>query len=315
MESYTLQLVDNTAELKLAVDNMRRVNVQLSAKMIGNHQIRPGIYDLLQKVRGGKGRGPLSSNLPSENILLGIGSKRIAGTGRTAGIRAKKLAQQGVVESKDSAQSYLVGASREGGGGSDLTFLKNAIGQEIAFTVVKGGGARANLLATNRQRRQKLMDAAASRVGADLPISALMHKRKRESEELEKAKKRSKTSTNNAPTTLDFLTNNLGLTEREAKMEEERQREIVLDDDDKDYDDQVDGKDGIILTDGIEELQALTDEERHAKFQALYKLEMERQRKVLNLEAEKGNDGLSLPQLTAEDATDVEDASVIWEDG
>lgn len=314
MESYSLQLVDNTAELKLAVDNMRRVNVQLSAKMIGNHQIRPGIYDLLQKVRGGKGRGPLSSNLPSENILLGIGSKRIAGTGRTAGIRAKKLAQQGVVESKDSAQSYLVGASREGGG-SDLTFLKNAIGQEIAFTVVKGGGARANLLATNRQRRQKLMDAAASRVGADLPISALMHKRRRESEELEKAKKRNKTSTNNAPMTLHFLTNNLGLTEREAKMEEERQREIVLDDDDEDYDDQVDGKDGIILTDGIEELQALTDEERHAKFQALYKLEMERQRKVLNLEAEKGNDGLSLPQLTAEGATDVEDASVIWEDG
>jgi hypothetical protein len=310
MESYTLQLVDNTAELKLAVDNMRRVNVQFSAKMIGNHQLRPGIYDLLQKVRGGKGRGPLSSNLPSENILLGIGSKRIAGTGRTAGIKAKKLAQQGVVESTDSAQSYLVGA-REG---SDLTFLKNAIGQEIAFTVVKGGGARANLLATNRQRRQKLMDAAASRVGADLPISALMQKRKRESEELEKAKKRNKT-TNNAPTSLDFLKNNIGRTEREAKMEEERQREIVLDDDDDDYDDQADGKDGIILTDGLRELQALTDEERHAKFQALYKLEMERQRKVLNLEAEKGTDGLSLPHLTSEDATDVEDNGVIWEDG
>ena len=313
METYTLQLVDNTAELKLAVDNMRRVNVQLSAKMIGNHQLRPGIYDLLQKVRGGKGRGPLSSNLPSENILLGIGSKRIAGTGRTAGIKAKKLAQQGVVvESTNSAQSYLVGA-REGS--SDLTFLKNAIGQEIAFTVVKGGGARANLLATNRQRRQKLMDAAASRVGADLPIYALMQKRKRESEQLEKAKKRSKTGTNNSHTTLDFLSNNLGLTEREANMEKERQGEIALDDDDEDYDGQADDKDGIIVTDGVEELQALTEEERHAKFQALYKLEMERQRKVLNLETEKGTDGLSLPQLTAEDCTDMEDSGVIWEDG
>jgi transcription initiation factor TFIIE subunit alpha len=308
--TYTLQLVDNAKELKLAVDNMRRVNVQFSAKMIDNHQLRPGIYDLLQKVRGGKGRGPLSSNLPSENILLGIGSKRIAGTGRTAGIKAKKLAQQGVVESTDSAQSYLMGANE----GSDLTFLKNAIGQEIAFTVVKGGGARANLLATNRQRRQKLMDAAASRVGADLPIYALMQKRKREAEELEREKKKNKTTTN-APPGLDFLKNNIGLTEREVRMEEDRQRDIVLDDEMEDYGDQAEGKDAIILADGVQEMHALSDEERRAKFQGLYKLEMERQRKVLNLEADKGADGLSLPQLTAEDSTDIEDSGVNWEDG
>jgi transcription initiation factor TFIIE subunit alpha len=310
IETYTLQLVDNTRELKLAVNNMRRVNVQLSAKMIDNHQLRPGIYDLLQKVRGGKGRGPLSSNLPSENILLGIGSKRIAGTGRTAGIKAKKLAQQGVVVSTDWAQAFLVGA-REG---SDLTFLKNAFGQEIAFTVVKGGGARANLLATNRQRRQKLMDAAASRVGADLPIYALMQKRKREAEEMEREKKKNKT-TNNAPKSLDFLKNNIGLTEHEVRMEEDRQRDIVLDDEVEDYGDQADGKDAIILAEGVQEMHALSDEERHAKFQGLYKLEMERQRKVLNLEVDKSADGLSLPQLTAEYSTDVEDSSVNWEDG
>jgi hypothetical protein len=299
MATYTLQLVDNTKELKLAVDNMRRVNVQLSAKMIDNHQLRPGIYDLLQKVRGGKGRGPLSSNLPSENILLGIGSKRIRGTGRTAGIKAKKLAQQGVVESTE---------------GSDLTFLKNAFGQEIAFTVVKGGGARANLLATNRQRRQKLMDAAASRVGADLPIYALMQKRKREAEELERKKKKNKTTTN-APTNLDFLVNNIGLTEREVRMEEDRQRDIVLDDEIEDYGDQDGGKDAFILADDVQEMHALSDEDRRAKFQGLYKLEMERQRKVLNLEADKSADGLSLPQLTAEDSTDVEDSGINWEDG
>jgi transcription initiation factor TFIIE subunit alpha len=86
LETYTLQLVDNTRELKQAIDNLRRVNVQLSAKFIGNHQMRAGIYDLLQKVRG-KGKAPITSNLPSENFSLGIGSKRLAGTGRTAGIK------------------------------------------------------------------------------------------------------------------------------------------------------------------------------------------------------------------------------------
>lgn len=77
--TYTLSLVDNTKDLRLAVDNMRRVNVQLSGKMIGNQQLRTGIYDLLQKIRG-KGKQPITSNLPSENFALGIGSKRLAGT-------------------------------------------------------------------------------------------------------------------------------------------------------------------------------------------------------------------------------------------
>ncbi len=37
--------------LKLAMDNIRRINVQFSSKMVGNQQIRNGIYDLIQKVR------------------------------------------------------------------------------------------------------------------------------------------------------------------------------------------------------------------------------------------------------------------------
>ncbi|KAL3905595.1 MAG: hypothetical protein SGARI_004384 [Bacillariaceae sp.] len=65
-EEYTLQLIDNTKDLKLAIDNMRRVNVQLSGKMIGSQQLRAGVYDLLQKVRG-KGKDPITSNLPSES--------------------------------------------------------------------------------------------------------------------------------------------------------------------------------------------------------------------------------------------------------
>ena len=91
--SYTLELVDNTKDLKLAMDNMRRVSAQLSTKMVGNYQLRPGICDLIKKVRGkSMQKGPLSNNLPSENRALGVGSKRLAGTGRTAGIKAKKLA-------------------------------------------------------------------------------------------------------------------------------------------------------------------------------------------------------------------------------
>ena len=73
--TYTLQLVDNEKDLKIAMDNLRRLNIQLSAKSIGNQQLRPGIYDLLQKVRG-KGKAPITSNLPSGNLCLGIGSKR-----------------------------------------------------------------------------------------------------------------------------------------------------------------------------------------------------------------------------------------------
>ena len=54
------------------------VNVQLSGKTVGSQQLRAGIYDLIQKVRG-KGKAPITSNLPSENFALGRGSKRIEG--------------------------------------------------------------------------------------------------------------------------------------------------------------------------------------------------------------------------------------------
>ena len=161
--SYILQLVDNAKDLKQAEENIRRVRVQLSAKMIGNFQLRAGIYDLLQNVRGGKNVGVgggikpqvLSSNLPSDNIEKGIGTKRLAGTGRTAGTKAKK-------------NKLLEGATRTEEG-SEVTYLKNYKGEEIGFEVAKGSGARANLLATKTRRRSKLLDAAASRVWAGIP--------------------------------------------------------------------------------------------------------------------------------------------------
>merc|ERR1712238_347632 len=180
-ENYTLQLLDNTKDLKLAMDNMRRVNVQLSAKMVGNQQRRPSIYDLLQKVR--IKNNPLTSNLPSDNRAMNIGSKRLEGTGRTAGIKAKKGKNIG-------------GAKRtEEGAEDDLTFLKNAMGQQIAFEVEKGGGARANLLATRARKRERLLDAAACRIGVELDLIsqlALKHKKKKEKKKKKKGEGKKK---------------------------------------------------------------------------------------------------------------------------
>ena len=145
-ETYTLQLVDNSKNLKEAVDNLRRVTVQLSAKTIGNHQLRAGIYDLLQKVRGKGKSSPITSNLPSENFALGIGSKRLAGTGRTAGIKARKLEQQGVADSASSAKNYLVGGGSRSAEGSDLMFLKNVLHETVSLDVERRIKAKACFL-------------------------------------------------------------------------------------------------------------------------------------------------------------------------
>ena len=70
-------------------------------------------------------------------------------------------------------------------------FLKSAHGHEIQFTVEKGGGARAQVLATVRtNRKRKLLDTAASRVGVSLPIPIRVEealKRKAEEEERKEA--------------------------------------------------------------------------------------------------------------------------------
>eukprot|EP00565_Helicotheca_tamesis_P004037 CAMPEP_0185732902 /NCGR_PEP_ID=MMETSP1171-20130828/17872_1 /TAXON_ID=374046 /ORGANISM="Helicotheca tamensis, Strain CCMP826" /LENGTH=489 /DNA_ID=CAMNT_0028402507 /DNA_START=127 /DNA_END=1593 /DNA_ORIENTATION=- len=282
--TYTLQLLDNTRDLRLAMDNMRRVNVQLSTKMIGNQQLRAGIYDLLQKVRS-KGKGPLTSNLPSENRALGIGSKRLAGTGRTAGIKAKKLAQQGVATTATGVRRYLGGATRTEEG-SDLTFLKNAMGQEIAFEVEKGGGARANLLATKTKQRSKLMDAAASRVGVSVDIAtALLEAQRRERKRArgeggdESENKKQNTSAANLPGTLFFLRNNIG--RKGFVDEEERERRRLLEEEDEtDDEEEVEGG-AVVVMDDADELRAMPEEERRMVFQSHYKEEKQRQLALL----------------------------------
>lgn len=281
IETYTLKLVDNRTTLNEAVDNLRRLNVQLSAKFIGNTQLRSGIYDLLQKVRG-SGKSPITSNLPSENFALGIGSKRLAGTGRTAGIKAKKLEQQGVATSAAQAKNYLVGSEgSKQSGDKDLMFLKNAMGHEIQFTVERGGGIRAQLLATKKQRKRKLLDAAASRVGVSLPLYILLQEtsrmRKQKEEEDEKEGMSTQKKQKVAIQTLEFLRDNIGRYEeelanqelREAELEEGRKDVFAVYVDDE-----------MVLCDETAELKQLADEERLIAFQEQYKMEVTRQEQL-----------------------------------
>ena len=213
------------------MDNLRRVHVQLSSKVDMNTvPLRPGIFDLLQKIHTGKGAEPITSNLPSENISIGIGSKRIAGTGRTAGILLKKQQKQGIV-SADGQHLGGPGGGRRKNDEDELTFLKNAIGQEIGFELEKGGGARANLLATKGRIRNKLVDAAAMKVGVDLGLVARVvivererQKRKREEkkkEEEEGGKKKKK-----ANQELYFLQDSLGMGGAELSKEEKEKRRL-----------------------------------------------------------------------------------------
>lgn len=131
--SYTLKIVDNSEALRQASSNLRRVKSQLSTKMIGKQQLRMGIYDLLQKVRGVTSvSGPLPSNLPSENRAANQGSKRIAGTGRT-GTNIKKQVQ-GIGEKDDGRIRKHPGRSI-GDTDDDLIFLKNAIGRPQTFWI------------------------------------------------------------------------------------------------------------------------------------------------------------------------------------
>jgi len=321
VSTYTLQLVDNAKDLKDAVDNMRRVHVQLSGKMIGSSQLRPSIYDLMQKARV-KGN-TLTSNLPSENFSLGIGSKRLAGTGRTAGIKAKKRAQL-------HATAAVIGTAKLKD--DSVVFLKNAIGQEIRLVVEKGGGARAQVLATNRRRKRKLMDAAASRVGASLPvhwqlrvIAAAVAKNKQDAEDakqllLQQQQQQETDSSDGADGSKDkdkkkvikpvskelhFLNNNIGRPKRKRVQMKDQPDEAGDDDEDDYYNNNE--EDGMVLVDDTLELLSMTDEERKTAFQAQYKMEMGRQAKLFHLEP----DGLKAggpPSLKDEE-------NVVWEDG
>jgi hypothetical protein len=336
---------------------MRRVRVQLSSKTLmyggsgggGSGQqpattiiLRPGIFDLLQKVRSStnsnnsnnnanaKGGGgsipgePITSNLPSENMSMGIGSKRIAGTGRTAGILLKKQQKQGIVDLSHGGNITTTAASATGGGGmrhyDELTYLKNAIGQEIAFQLEKGGGARAHLLATKGYVRSNLIDTAAMKVGLDIGCVARLvcterevrNKRRREEEEKQQQQQIEQDEMKNngggtAATTsklmkkkkklkspgeeLHFLQDNLGFDTLQSKSKYNETSDDDNDDDDQHHHHQV--KDSYYVSDETDEYRNLPEEERKVKFQSQYKAEVERQKHLLGLMNDEDVEGIA----------------------
>ncbi len=303
------------------MEDMRRVRVQLSSKIdyssssssSSQQPLRQGIFDLLQKVRSSIKKGgaePITSNLPSENIAMGIGSKRLAGTGRTAGILLKKRQKQGIVPffSSSSGESGELHPHHRGGRRSDdegdceLTFLKNAIGQEIAFELEKGGGARANLLATRGRIRNKLIDAAAMKVGVDIGLVArvVIEERERQLQRRrEEEKQREKEGGSNKRKKhkgdeFHFLQDNLGVLSTELVSREEKKEKTTTkkregaeadapttsdNEDDKRYP----KKSNYYISDETDEFWNLPEDDRRAAFQAQYKAEVERQKKLLGI--------------------------------
>jgi hypothetical protein len=191
------------------------------------------------------------------------------------------------------------------------------MGQQLTFKLEKGGGDRANLLATRGKRQRELLDAAAIRgVGVELDLVsdlALQHKRKKEeeakqseSERKEKAKKYQ---------TLQFLKDNIGRTEEEgsiANREEKLSSEEPKGDADEDEDEF-----GIAI-ESDDEFADMTADERRVRFSAYYKKEMLRQ-KALLLQSEGMNGGSGTNNhaaIVSDNGEDIEDGEhVAWEDG
>jgi hypothetical protein len=291
---------------------------------------------------------PLSNNVSAHfatpkiypDFALGRGSKRLAGTGRTAGIKARKLEQQGVAGSSLAAKNILVGAAsarKEGGGGdgnlSDLTFLKNALGNEIAFAVEKGGGARANLLSQRHpnpnRKRQKLMDAAATRIAAKVMLDDALpyaHKKRKlddskskqeESKEGNDAKSNKKADALPGIENMDWLSNNISRERLDVELDRLRKQDMEDDFDDKDGGDGDDTSDGLppdafLLSDPAVEQEVSMDEDaRKATFQALYAKEMNRQAELMQLE----NDAVFFASPPKGSILNADDKSLSWEDG
>jgi len=303
--SYTLQLVDNTKDLKAAEKVIRRLNTQLSAKRVGNQQLRVGIYDLIQKVRQVK--GPLSSNLPSENRAMGIGSTRLEGTGRTAGIKAKKLAQQGI-----SAGGYVRGPYTRAADETELNFLKNVSGEKVALALEKGAGVKAMQLAQDPKRyRHKIMDAnmASANFSRWANNEAALAREWKRTKQDPGANKQAKKKMPDGPA---FLQNNIGHSEYD-----EEEKKAQHDDDLRGNDSDEEGGHNELLADTAKDL---TEDEHREAFQSKYAEEMERQQTLIrgsNKNSAKQNGSMTngkhvtFVDLIAED--DEEDCKA-WED-
>lgn len=111
------------------------------------------------------------------------------------------MKDQGVAGTAESARNILVGGGvggKRAGFQSDLTFLKNAMGDGVHFCIEKGGSARANLLSQQhpnpQRKKRKLLDAAATRIGTTVTLleEKENEERKTRKEELEDAEQEKK---------------------------------------------------------------------------------------------------------------------------
>jgi len=172
------------------------------------------------------------------------------------------------------------------------------------------------LLATKRRRRLKLLDAAASRVGASVPLHVtLQEKRKREDEEAERAAAASgkKMKKKGAPGTgtFDFLQDNIG----RGIVDDSKRRNMTAAlraDEQEDDEPGNEEEEALVLAYDVEDVLQLSEENRQAAFQLQYKREMDRQMRIL---AVQEGDGVSSPHKNAAPAGSDGDDNVQWEDG
>ena len=175
--------------------------------------------------------------------------------------------------------------------------------------------------ATRGRIREKLVDAAAMKVGVDLGLvaSVIMEQKqnriaakKRKREEKAEGKKKKKILE------LDFLQDNLGFGwdatgSLLSKEEKEKQRLGYLggENDSSDEDEEEELLESNYVTDETDELRNMSEHDRRAAFQATYKIEFERQKKLMGLTS--FDDGAKSPKVGEKEDEDAD--SVEWEDG
>ena len=171
----------------------------------------------------------------------------------------------------------------------------------------------------------KLVDAAAMKVGVDLGLVAkvIIDQRekalKRKKEEKERAeggggKKKKRTGEE-----LHFLRDNLGITgpgidaTGVSKEEKEKRRLDYLGGNDSSDDEEEEDmpKESYYVSDETDELRNLPEDDRRTAFQAQYKAEVERQKKLLGIKSLDDLHQSFRSQVDGDD--DLE--SIAWEDG
>jgi hypothetical protein len=144
------------------------------------------------------------------------------------------------------------------------------------------------------------MDAAASRVGASLPLYVLVEEARKRKAEEERQAKADNPSKKERSAPLVFLEDNIG---RLGESTGESEPVHVTQDEE---DDVMSDESEFVLSDDTDELRRLSEEQRLSTFQSQYKLQIDRQEGLLQLDE---TDPVTSPQRE-----DEEDRSIIWEE-